>query len=89
MDGTSLERLAMLCNVSLSLGYVPKKWRGAKAILIPKVGKTDYSTPRSFRPISPTSFLLKGLERVVAWHIEELGVMDDISSHQHAFRKGK
>ena len=89
LDGTSLERLAMLCNVSLLLGYVPKRWRGATAILIPKVGKTDYSSPRSFRPISLTSFLMKGLERVVAWYIEEVGVMDKISSHQHAFMKGK
>ena len=89
LDRTSLERLAMLCNVSLSLGYVPGRWRGAKAVLIPKVGKKDYSSPRSFRPISLTSFLFKGMERVVAWHLEEAGVTDKLSQHQHAFRKGK
>ena len=89
LDGASLGRLALLCNISLSLGYVPKRWRGANAVLIPKVGKSDYSSPRSFRPISLTSFLFKGMERVVAWHLEEVGVVDSLSPHQHAFRKGK
>ena len=89
LDWVSLGRLALLCNVSLTLGYVPARWRGTKAVLIPKAGKTDYSSPRSFRPISLTSFLLKGMERVVAWHLEEVGVSDKLSPHQHAFRKGK
>ena len=89
LDGSSLERLALIYNVSLSLGYVPKRWRGAKAVLIPKMGKTDYSSPRSFRPISLTSFLFKGMERVVGWYLEEFGVIDHLSARQHAFRKGK
>ena len=62
---------------------------GAKAVLIPKVGKTDYTSPRSFRPISLTSFLFKGMERVIGWYLEEIGVMDRLSKKQHAFRKGK
>ena len=89
LDGASLGRLALLYNVSLTLGYVPRRWRGAKAVLIPKAGKKDYSSPRSFRPISLTPFLFKGMERVAAWHLEEVGVVDRLSPHQHAFRKGK
>ena len=89
LDGSSLGRLSLLYNVSLSLGYVPKRWRGAKAVLIPKVGKTDYTSPRSFRPISLTSFLFKGMERVIGWYLEEIGVMDRLPKKQHAFRKGK
>ena len=56
-------------------------------VLIPKDGKRDYSNPRAFRPISLTSFLFKGMERVVCWHLEEVGVVDRLSAHQHAFRK--
>ena len=89
LDGVSLGRLALIYNVSLALGYVPERWRGAKAVLIPKVGKSDYSSPRSFRPISLTSFLLKGMERVIVWYLEEIGVVDALSRHQHAFRKGR
>ena len=85
LDGVSLGRLALIYNVS----QAPERWRGAKAVLIPKVGKSDYSSPRSFRPISLTSFLLKGMERVIVWYLEEIGVIDALFRHQHAFRKGR
>ena len=84
----SLGRLAHIIN-GQALGYVPERWRGARPVLIPKVGKSDYSSPRSFRPISLTSFLLKGMERVIVWYLEEIGVVDALSRHQHAFRKGR
>ena len=71
------------------MGYTPKKWRTAKVVFIPKLGKEDYSEPRSFRPITLSLFLLKGLERIVRWHLEELGIGGAISPFQHAFRKGK
>ena len=90
LDGASLGRLALMYNVSLVLGYVPERWRGANAILIPKVGKRDCSSLKSFHLISLTSFLFKDMERVIAWHLEEeVGVKDVLSRHQHAFRKGK
>ena len=31
LDGSSLGRLSLLYNVSLSLGYVPKRWRGGQS----------------------------------------------------------
>ena len=34
-------------------------------IFIPKPGKEDYSSPKSYRPITLTSFVLKGLERIM------------------------
>ena len=89
LDGVSLGRLALIYNVSLALGYVPERWRGAKAVLIPKVEKSDHSSSQSFRPISLTSFLLKGLGRVIVWYLEEIGVVDALSRHEHAFRKGR
>ena len=35
--------------------------------------------------MSLTSFLLKGMERVIVWYLEEIA----LSRHQHAFRKGR
>ena len=87
LDEKSMERISVMYNVSLSLGYIPKVWRGAKVILIPKSGKDDYNDPRAFRPITLSSFILKCLERVVAWHLEELGIVNRLSPRQHAFRK--
>ena len=71
----------------MCLGYVPKSWREAKAVLIPKEGKRDYSNPRAFRPILLTSFLFKGMDRVICWDLEEAGVVDKLFRHQHTFRK--
>ena len=60
LDRVSLGRLALIYNVSLSLGYIHKRWRGATAVLIPKMGKSDRSSSQSFCRISLTSFLFKG-----------------------------
>ena len=43
----------------------PKIRNITKAILIPKPGKANYDNPKSYRPISLTSFLMKGLERII------------------------
>ena len=34
-------------------------------VFLPKPGKDDYSDPRSYRPISLLSFLMKAMEKVV------------------------
>ena len=47
----------------------PRRWLEARVVFIPKAGKTDYGDPKSVRPLSLSSFLLKGLERLVYWHI--------------------
>ena len=54
---------------SLREGTLPTKWTEIKAVFIPKPGKKDTMDPKSYRPISLTSFLLKGLERLIHWHI--------------------
>ena len=64
----------------VTLGYTPIKWREAKVIMIPK-GKSDLTDPRAFRPISLTSFLLKTLERMVLWKMEE----DGFATHKKQF----
>ena len=49
----------------LATGYIPTAWRWVKVGFIPKPGRSFYCGPKDFRPISPTSFLLKTLERLV------------------------
>ena len=65
------ERIAELYTASLRLGWIPSRWKESKIIFIPKDGKMDYSDPRAYRPITLTSFLLKGLERIILWHVEK------------------
>ena len=87
LDQGTLGRLADIYGACLGLRYVPRRWRLSRAVLIPKEGKKDYTEPRAFRPISLTSFLFKGMERIIGWHLEELGTTERLSKHQHAFRK--
>ena len=47
-----------------------KTWLRTKAVFIPKPGKADYADPKSFRPISLSAFMLKGLERLILWHLQ-------------------
>ena len=55
---------------TLESGRIPEEWNITKAILIPKPGKANYDNPKSYRPISLTSFLMKGLERIILWYLE-------------------
>jgi ribonuclease HI len=84
-----LLRLCTLYSASIETGYTPKIWRSAKIIFIPKPGKNDYTDPNAFRPISLTSFMLKTLERLVLWRLEDTTFKRfPLHKNQHAFRRG-
>ena len=63
--------LARIYRTSITSGRPPKQWLITKAVFIPKPGKDDYTKAKSYRPISLTSFLLKGLEKLIYWHIQD------------------
>ena len=58
-------------------------------IFIPKPGKESYRKAKSFRPISLSNYLLKGLERLAAWRMDKSLVDNPIHHKQHGFQKGK
>jgi hypothetical protein len=64
-----LPSIVLLCRASYTLGYLPKAWRGVKAVYIPKAGTKDPEQPKSYRPISLTSFFLKTVEKLIDLHI--------------------
>lgn len=75
---------------SLAMGYIPIPWRRAKVVFIPKAGKKDTNDPKSYRPISLTSFLLKTLEKVVDNYIRNTNLIEKPLHHsQHAYRAGR
>ena len=84
-----LKRLETLYKASVCLGYVPRSWKNARAVLIPKPGKEDYSKPKSFRPICLSSFLFKIMEKMVKIEVEKRLENMPLNKHQHAFRKGR
>ena len=76
-------------KLCLITGYVPKLWRQAKVIFLPKPGKKDYTEPGSWRPISLTSFLLKTLERLVDKRLRAKDLCNKLSNHfQFAYLPG-
>ena len=83
-------RLQRLMAAIIELGYTPLAWRKAMVVFIPKPGKPNYETVKSFRPISLSSFLLKTLERLVLWEMERTTLVDNpIHEEQNAFRQGR
>ena len=68
--------LQIIYKSCIFLHYTPISWKETKVIFIPKPGKESYRVPKSFRPISLSNYLLKGLERVVTWKMGE-----DLKSH--------
>jgi len=86
----AIKRLTNLFNASLQLGYVPVNWRRARVIYIPKPGKDSYESPRSFRPITLSSFMVKTMERVIQTVVEQTVLPENpLNMNQHAFRKGR
>ena len=86
----AIHYITFLYKAILKTGYTPKSWRMSNVIFIPKTGKADYTNVSSFRPISLTTFLLKGLERVVLWHLQKTHFKKKpMIATQFAFLKGR
>lgn len=74
---------------SLAWCHIPTSWTKTRVVYIPKAGRTDRQ-PKSFRPISLTSFLLKSLEKVLEASIREGPLRHNpLSVHQYAYQTGK
>ncbi|KAI3055668.1 hypothetical protein CBS147353_11278 [Aspergillus niger] len=56
----------MIFRRSVDLGYYPNHWKQARIVVLRKPGKSDYSAPGAYRPISLLNTLGKILEAVMA-----------------------
>jgi exonuclease III len=81
--------LSLLFSGSLSVGYLPSRWKAAWIRMIPKPGKPG-SSPSDFRPIALTSTLGKLLERIVARRLEAFcDARGLLPAEQSGFRTGR
>ena len=85
----ALEAMTFIFQACISLCHTPKAWRETKVIFLPKPGKDSYDIPKSYRPISLSNYLLKTLERLVVWRMDEDMEDHPIHQSQHGFTKGK
>ena len=64
-------------------GYVPKSWKEATIIPIPKHGKDD-TNPNNYRPIALTNCISKTLERMInerlVWYLETNNIITEFQS---------
>ena len=65
-----IQFITSLYKALVLLEFTPTKWKECKMIFIPKPGKPSYKVAKSWRPISLTNYLLKGLERLCAWQVD-------------------
>ena len=49
--------------------------------------RKDYSSQKSYRPITLSSFVLKGLERIMLWYLRGKVITKALES-QHAYTRG-
>lgn len=80
------EALLGIYSAMIELHYTPALWRKSEIVFIPKPGKTDFTNPRAYRPISLMPFFFKTIERLVQWRLEEKA--SPYHRNQHAFRTG-
>jgi ribonuclease HI len=80
--------LLQIFKCSLSRNYVPKAWRRVRVVFIPKIGRRGHESPKDFRPLSLTSFVLKTLERLMDIFIRGQAELN-LCRAQHAYLKGK
>lgn len=87
MISPHLEKIYTAC---LATGYIPVQWRAVRVAFIPKPGKTTYTDAKSFRTISLTSFLLKGMEKLMDRHIRDQVLKRwPLHASQHAYQRGR
>jgi hypothetical protein len=81
--------LLLLLNLSWSHGVLPQSWLRAHVCPIYKGHGAAYNLPKSYRPISLTSVLVKLLERMLlARLVPFLGNRNFFSRFQSGFRAG-
>ncbi len=84
-----LPSLTSIINKCLCLGYFPAIWTAGSAVIIPKPGKSDYHSAKSYRPIVLTPCLSKVLEKVIKARLEDhLSTHSPLHANQYAFRRG-
>ena len=82
--------LEVIFVFSHATGHIPSLWRESKVVYIPKVGKKPSDSPKSFRPITLSSFLLKTMERILDRLIRDTFLQEQpLNRNQHAYQEGK
>ena len=79
----------VIFQACLRHSYVPSAWKEGTDIFLSKPGKESYFEAKSFHMITLTSFVLKWLERLTLYHInEDNNRQAKVSASQYGLRAG-
>jgi len=76
--------ITKLFHRCLTEGTFPEPWKQARLVVIPKPGKNDLTSPKSFRPISLLPTLAKALETIIIQDLTDETKLDEFEL-QHGF----
>jgi len=79
--------ISKLFLATVAMRYTPPSWSRARVVFIPKQAKSDYSQAGSFRPITLSSFIFKGLEKCMDSYLESKLKLPLLN--QHGFTRGR
>ena len=71
------------------MSFTPTQWKESLVMWIPKPNKESYKSPKAWRPISLSNYLIKALEKLVTWRVDEIIKENPINKNQHGFRSDK
>ena len=84
-----LPHLICIYRSCINLNHIPTAWHSSRGVFITKPGRKTYTSPKDYRTITLSSNLLKLLERLILWHIDEdLHVTRHMSTQQYGFTRG-
>ena len=84
-----LFKLRELYNLSLAVGHVPRCWKKAVIVNIPKPGK-DHTDPSGYRPISLLNCIGKLLELILTFRLRDCFEKNNlIPQHQSGFFRNR
>ena len=69
-NNTCAVNILSLANACLSLHHWPRYFKESVSVIIPKLGKLAYDTPKAFRPIVLLNTLGKFIEKMVARQLQ-------------------
>jgi len=64
-DKTYLKNIVIIANACFELGYWPNHFKKSTMIVIPKLNKSLYDSPKSFRPIVLLNTMGKLIKKII------------------------
>ena len=84
-----IKYIDFLYKSCVCFSFTSTKWKDTRLIFIPKPGKDSYNSPKSYRPISLSNYLLKTLERLAGWKMKIALKNNPVHTRQHGFRNDR